>query len=207
MHLRTLVAALGIALGACSHVVHPARVMPGFSADLIAAPTIRRSEDTRDPPTFSPENHKGVAVQLDLRYGWAFPSGRGIQVEAMLPGSLAVYGQLVSRPDIGLGLLVGPNPGAYGMIGNSWLDADGRGYHLAAGGKLGVLPPIKREGPNPNGAVFATAAYSSGAIRAGLMAEHLEFARTWSLCDENCEPENYYRRSSSIGLFVNRSFE
>ncbi len=183
--------------------------MPGFSADVIAAPTIRHSEDTRDPPIFEPENQKGVDLQLDLRYGWAFRDGRGLQLEAMLPGSLAVYGQFHGEPDIGAGLLISPNPGVYGMIGNSWLDEDGGGYHLAGGLKLNVAPApygSVDQGWVPNGALFAMAAYESGAYRAGLMAEHLEFSRSVKLCDENCEPDDYFRRSTSVGLFVSRSW-
>jgi hypothetical protein len=158
----------------------------------------------RDPDHIAGPRLAGFRRAAD----WAGDSGRGIQLEAMLPGALAVYAQFHGEPDIGAGILASYNPGLYAMIGNSWLEADGRGYHLAGGLKANVLPGSTGAdmSPVPNGAAFASASYQSGDWRVGLMAEHVEFSRTWTFCDENCEPENYLRRISSAGLFATRSW-
>jgi hypothetical protein len=203
----SLLASLLVTSG-CPHITHPARVTPGFSAGALAAPTIERYQDP-SPPAVGEASGTGhrYDLQLDLRYGWAGRAGRGIQIEAMLPSAVAVYAQLRAEPDLGAGLLVGPNPGAYGMIGNAWLDQDGRGVDLNGGVRLHVLPSLGPGDPVVNGAAFATAAYSSGPVRGGLFLEHNEFARSIKTCDEVCDLEDHVRRRSSAGLFVSRSWD
>lgn len=208
MRARVPLLATFLAATGCPHITHPARVTPGFSADALVAPAIEKYEEpSRPAPRDSAGSGSQYDVQLDLRYGWARRDGLGIQIEAMLPHALAVYTQLHAEPDLGAGLLVGPNPGVYAMVGNAWL-ADGRGCDLNAGVRLHALMVDGRnDGPIANGALFATAAYSSGAIRAGLFAEHHEFARPTSACDENCTLEDHVRRRSSAGIFVSRVWQ
>lgn len=205
---RTLVLLLALATAGCPHIVHPARVTPGFSADALVAPTRVGNENPHPAVGEDPgASEREYDLQVDLRYGWALAGGRGLQVDLMAPWAIAGYAQLHADPDLGAGLVVGPDPGLYAMIGKAWL-RDGRGLDLDAGARLHVL--LETPGQDrmvPNGGAFATVAYTSGAVRVGLLAEHVEFARPVTGCDEACVTGDYTLRRTSVGLFVGRTWQ
>jgi len=209
MHPAAPACALLIALGACAHVVHPARVTPGFSADALVAPTRVGHEDpTPSPPVDPTESSRQFDLQLDLRYGWEQGDGRGIQIELMAPWAVAVYRQFRARPDLGAGALIGPNPGLYGMVGNAWLDERGQGIDLNGGLRLHLLPAGGPEHhPVPNGAAFATLAGVWGGTRAGVLVEHVEFLEPATACDESCGTDDYTLRRTSVGLFISQAWQ
>lgn len=212
-----LCAFLAAIAAGCAHVTHPARVTPGYSADMVVAPAIERYEDHGDPA--DAERDLVYDLQFNARYGWTRGEGRGIQVEAMMPmgrypekfgpawliGSwIAVYRQFRGNPDLGAGLLVGLSPGLYGLIGRTWQER----VDLAAGARLNyVVPNGSGDHGTLSGAVFSTLAYRAGSYRGGLLIEHMEQSKATKECDEVCEPSDYLRRRSSIGLFVGRSWD
>ncbi len=208
MAARVLLVVVLLASAGCPHIMHPARVTPGFSADALVAPTRVGQEDPH--PAFGEEasdSARQVDLQVDLRYGWAFAGGRGLQVDVMAPWAIAGYAQLRADPDLGAGIVVGPDPGVYAMMGKAWLE-DGRGLDLEAGARLHVLLATPGQDEMvPNGGAFASIAYTTGALRTGLLAEHLEFARPVTGCDEDCMTGDYTLRRTSVGLFVGRTWQ
>ena len=203
-----LVVTFALASTGYPHIMHPAHVTPGFSADALVAPTrVGREDPNAGVGADATGSAREYDLQVDLRYGWAFANGRGLQVDVMAPWAISGYAQLRGDPDLGAGIVVGPDPGVYAMIGKAWL-RDGRGLDLDAGARLHVLLPAPaQDGMVPNGGAFASIAYTTGALRAGLLAEHLEFASPVTGCDEACMTSDYTLRRTSVGLFVGRTWE
>jgi hypothetical protein len=221
--LRIIVASSGL-LAACGHITHPARVLPGWSVEGTVT-GIRREYyeiaqvDSYYPRTDPPPDPTLYTFQAHLRHGWKFDSGRGLQLELMVPvasmigdhGLLFSWGDLywqilAGGLDAGVGALVGFDPQIYAMTGKSFAFGPDSVLDLALGSRLGLdddtggRAPLRAE-------PFLTVGVSAGALRLGLFADHVvAFGDGFRTCDENCERQDFFRRQYAVGIFAGGRF-
>jgi hypothetical protein len=223
--VRQILVASVLGLAACTHITHPARVLPGNSVDILVG---RVHDDYAADNTLVrvPEPAQDFTVgQLHLRHGWLFPDGRGVQAEVVLQKRwrenesanrsvtasgwawLDLYGQLLAGPvDAGVGALVGVDPQIYAMIGKRFgLTADWA-VDGAFGSRVGYFDSLSREASEQDGLrlePFANLAFTTGRLRLGAFADTMiTTGPPVKLCEDSCYHDSFVDGQLTLGLFA-----
>jgi hypothetical protein len=216
---------LSVALASgCTHITHPARVLPGRSVDLALG---RVHDDyTEGRLVREPEPAPDFTVgQIHLREGWVFPSGRGLQLELAgqrrwrenqfannsVKTSLSIwvdlYAQVVaSAPiDAGIGLMVGTDPLLYFMIGKRFAPSANWSIDVAGGSRIGYYQSLSIGAGQDDVRLepFANLAVTLDRFRLGMFADTVVFGSgEIKLCDDACFRDSLVTGQFAVGAFV-----
>jgi hypothetical protein len=217
-------ACMSVALGSgCTHITHPARVLPGRSVDLALGwvhddYTEGRLVRQQEPaPDFT-------VGQIHLREGWVFPSGRGLQLELAgqsrwrenqfannsVKTSLSVwvdlYAQVLAEPiDAGIGLLVGTDPLIYFMVGKRFAPSANWSIDVAGGSRIGYYQSLSFGAGQDDVRLepFANLAVTFDRFRLGVFADTIVFGSgEIKLCDDACFRDSLVTGQFAFGAFV-----
>ena len=207
---------LPLGLG-CSHIVHPAAVQPGVSAELLVGQAHVRHEPLRGssggpitpPGEFEPRSSRRPAMQVGLGYGWRFSPDVGVQVQAWagkrIGAGLAGYLQLLGSPlDAGVGLSAALGAaGPYVMVGRGRRLDPRTELRLDGGVRLIAIfesyPTTTVWGWGPMALVSLRRGPFAGGVWAdGLLLDQPSYDM---YCDETCDPDDFLRRRVTVGLY------
>ena len=221
---RNLLALLSLAwecaFAECGHIIHPARVRPGFSLDVVTgvdAPHHGPVGDYAPNPSisdFEPYRSADFAFQLAFTRGWRMDNGQALQLKFSV-GVLSTptvdgYWQFLDGPiDIGAGVTAGfwlsapILPSGYVMVGH--------GFPLGSVGELRLdagyryIPSegstqYRSSGHGPMGLVtFAQRGFAVGLWIDALAMNHTIFRNH---CDDACDEDDTMSSQVSGGLFL-----
>jgi hypothetical protein len=208
--------------GACSHVIHPAAVRPGFSMQVATAVEVSRHEPepvlTAPLTAFDPFHTALVVGQLTLSYGWRVSDDAGLQVAASFGPNAAPmldgYAQLVASPfDAGLGITLSSNgrkppdgalPGVYAMAGKEWEAGPGRAMRVDLGFRGEAVHSRYTGWEHGYGPFALITLIASSRYAVGVWGDGRWFSRPVlrSMCQDNCEPRDLVRGAAAAGLAV-----
>lgn len=188
--LAVILAGLG-GLAGCGHIIHPAKVQPGFAVDFLVGaeaplhgPLASENLINQELRTTPPFRTHEVVAQFRFGYGWRFASGRGVQLGlslgTMTAPALDAYGQfLAGWLDAGLGVTGGLSvatavvPSVYTMVGKGLPLGSGGELRLDAGYRY-IPSPRSSDRESSGHGPMALLSYTRDRFMVGLWADYLD---------------------------------
>jgi hypothetical protein len=210
-------------LGGCMHITHPARVLPGYSADVaVGRAHLDYGESSR--PARDPEAPADFTIaQLHLRQGWVLPNGKGVQIEVIgqkrwrqdeqrnqvtrstLAAWVDLYGQVLAGPvDVGIGGVFSGDPEIYFMAGKHFTPG-GLIVDAAVGLRFGYFPAFAFDSSRSADMrlqPFSNLALTLGRLRVGAFLDAYLIGGPLKLCDDACFRDSYVSGQLAAGAFT-----